>query len=67
MWTSLTTPSSATDGANSAGFSYVRVPLGATDFSTDSEAFMSAPQMMKELMTDTSQPTAMTIPVETLR
>jgi len=36
--TPLTTSSSATDGANSAGFSYVRVPLGASDFSADGKA-----------------------------
>lgn len=37
--TPLTASSSATNGANSAGFSYIRVPLGATDFSANSKAF----------------------------
>ncbi|KAG1821411.1 glycoside hydrolase family 30 protein [Suillus variegatus] len=29
----------ATDGANSAGFSYIRVPLGATDFSANTYSY----------------------------
>ncbi|KAL4065635.1 glycoside hydrolase family 30 protein [Scleroderma yunnanense] len=29
----------ATDGANSAGFSYIRVPLGSTDFSTNTYSY----------------------------
>ncbi|KAH7922519.1 glycoside hydrolase family 30 protein [Leucogyrophana mollusca] len=29
----------ATDGANAAGFSYIRVPLGASDFSTDAYSY----------------------------
>ncbi|KAJ8580232.1 glycoside hydrolase family 30 protein, partial [Rhizopogon salebrosus TDB-379] len=29
----------ATDGANSAGFSYIRVPLGASDFSADTYSY----------------------------
>ncbi|KAJ6452494.1 glucan endo-1,6-beta-glucosidase [Mycena sanguinolenta] len=33
-WSVLTTLFSVVDGANAAGFSYLRVPIGASDFST---------------------------------
>jgi hypothetical protein len=45
----LTPSSSATDSANSAGFSYIRVPLGATDFSANS---LSAPQFFHKELTN---------------
>jgi hypothetical protein len=47
--TTRLTQSSAADGADSAGFSYIRVPLGASDFSAYSTALLSAPQVMTRI------------------